>query len=505
MVDRGAIYAPVSVIDVGGESGESFLVRGQQTKTNSLPFCLASDQVGSAGTPSAQVLTIQGVTSGTAVIVSQATAANLNATVVGTGTFAVQAAQSGNWNIVNISGTVSLPTNAAQETGGNLATLAGAVTASVVQHNTKQINGVAPSMGNGISGTGVQRVTIASDSTGTSIVTQATAANLNATVVGTGTFLVQAAQSGNWNVRNQDGSGNAINSTNNAMNVSLLADATPGSINITAADVGTTTTVGLNSQNAYTGSPTANSAATFAISSVDTVNIQITGSFNATLVTDVSFDGGTTFFTRGIHQAGTNYTAASFAGTGGTQGNAAGNMNTAGVTHVRVRATAYTSGTATVLITKSLQASAFYLVNSAKISDATVPTQQLAINSGGAASVAQAATTGGGASMYTLNSTASNNSSQVKASAGNIYHIIAINTTATIYYLKIFDGAPSMGSTNANWNIPIPANTSAAGVVIPLPMPISCASTINIALTGGIALNDNTSAATGVAVNIAYK
>jgi len=46
--------------------------------------------------------------------------------------------------------------------------------------NVEQINGVAPSMGNGISGTGVQRVTLASDSTGTVSVTN------------TGTFLVQA-------------------------------------------------------------------------------------------------------------------------------------------------------------------------------------------------------------------------------------------------------------------------------------------------------------------------
>ena len=46
------------------------------------------------------------------VTAAQATAANLNATVVGTGTFAVQAAQSGTWNITNVSGTVSLPTGA---------------------------------------------------------------------------------------------------------------------------------------------------------------------------------------------------------------------------------------------------------------------------------------------------------------------------------------------------------------------------------------------------------
>lgn len=47
---------------------------------------------GTAGTASANVLSIQGIASMTPVQVSQATAASLNATVVGTGTFAVQAA-----------------------------------------------------------------------------------------------------------------------------------------------------------------------------------------------------------------------------------------------------------------------------------------------------------------------------------------------------------------------------------------------------------------------------
>jgi hypothetical protein len=58
--------------------------------------------------------------------------------------------------------------------------------------NEAQINGVTPLMGNGTSGTGAQRVTLASDSTGqvtlasgtTTAVTQATASSLNAQVVG---------------------------------------------------------------------------------------------------------------------------------------------------------------------------------------------------------------------------------------------------------------------------------------------------------------------------------
>ena len=49
---------------------------------------------------------------GSTTAVTQPTAANLNATVVGTGTFAVQAAQTGTWNITNVSGTISLPTGA---------------------------------------------------------------------------------------------------------------------------------------------------------------------------------------------------------------------------------------------------------------------------------------------------------------------------------------------------------------------------------------------------------
>lgn len=73
---------------------------------------------------------------------------------------------------------------------------------------------------------------------GTFPVTQATAANLNATVVGTGTFAVQAAQSGNWNSRTYDGSGNAITSMNGSLNVSQQASTgTLSQVNSSATSV----------------------------------------------------------------------------------------------------------------------------------------------------------------------------------------------------------------------------------------------------------------------------
>ena len=72
----------------------------------------------------------------TTIAATQGTAANLNATVVGTGTFAVQATP------VTQADTFML--------GGV---------------NVKEINAVTPLMGNGVTGTGSQRVTVASDNT----------------------------------------------------------------------------------------------------------------------------------------------------------------------------------------------------------------------------------------------------------------------------------------------------------------------------------------------------
>jgi hypothetical protein len=125
-----------------------------------------------------------------------------------------------------ISGTITanagtnLNTSAlALESGGNLATLAGAVTSSKVQANVAQINGVAPSMGNGISGTGVQRVTIASDSTGQvtlaagSNTIGALTANQSVNVAQVGGSSVSTAASGVQKVGIVGNSGATVDST----------------------------------------------------------------------------------------------------------------------------------------------------------------------------------------------------------------------------------------------------------------------------------------------------
>ncbi len=120
----------VKMKDVGAGVLESQVLLSDSTGASIL---------GVAGTANSNVVTVQGIAGGTmqpvsigtalpagtnvightiidtgsTTAVTQATASNLNATVVGTGTFGVQAAQSGTWNVTNISGTVSLPTGAA--------------------------------------------------------------------------------------------------------------------------------------------------------------------------------------------------------------------------------------------------------------------------------------------------------------------------------------------------------------------------------------------------------
>lgn len=104
--------------------------------------------LGTAGTPSSDVITVQGAASMTALVVDGSAvtqpvslASVPSHAVTNAGTFATQATL---------------------QTGSNVI---GALTANQ-SVNVAQINGVATTMGNGAAGTGVQRVTIASDSTG---------------------------------------------------------------------------------------------------------------------------------------------------------------------------------------------------------------------------------------------------------------------------------------------------------------------------------------------------
>lgn len=173
----------------------------------------------------------------------------------------------------------------------------------------------------------------------------------------------------------------------NQTTIKSLVDSLPASVNITTQDLVSSTATGMNSQSIITGTPTANSSARFGVSGKQTLDVLISGTWTGTLQSEISFDNGTTWFMRGLHQMGTSYTTATFTA------NAAGNLNVAGVTNYRLRATAAMTGTASVRISSSMNGSTFYLANGVRITDPVVQSQQLSITAGGAAKIDGSATT----------------------------------------------------------------------------------------------------------------
>lgn len=117
----------------------------------------------------------------------------------------------------------------------------------------------------------------------------------------------------------------------------------------------------------------------------------------------------------------------------------------------------------------------------------------------------QAVATGGATPAHYL-SAASTNATSTKVSAGTLYGFTAINTTATVYYLKFYNkaSAPTVGTDTPVLTYPVPASTSGAGLHISYPVGVAFGTGIAWALTGAAADADTTSAATGVTISMVY-
>lgn len=102
-------------------------------------------------------------------------------------------------------------------------------------------------------------------------------------------------------------------------------------------------------------------------------------------------------------------------------------------------------------------------------------------------------------------STASTNSTLVRAGRTNLLVLLPINTTTTLYYLKLYNKAtaPTCGTDTPLWTVPVPFGASNSGGGVALPMggllfPLG----LGFCLTGAIGDADTTNAATGVAINL---
>lgn len=108
-----------------------------------------------------------------------------------------------------------------------------------------------------------------------------------------------------------------------------------------------------------------------------------------------------------------------------------------------------------------------------------------------------------------VTSAASTNANNVKGSAGRVSSINLINTTGTLYYLRLYNLASTPTCSSATGfivSLPVPADTSGSGFAMSFPNGgIAFTTGIGYCLTGGSSSTDNTSAATGIFGIISYK
>jgi len=193
-------------------------------------------------------------------------------------------------------------------------------------------------------------------------VAQGTAANLNATVVGSGGSALASAANQTTVISNQ------TNGTQITQVSSFPANTTPATQNITAQDVATTSTAVANSQIFYTGTPTAGSAATFcSLPSSASIEVLVTGTWTGTLESEISQDLGTTYQTRGIKQSGVINISSAF-----TQ-NFQGGADIAAISCYRIRSIGAWTGTATVRVTSAVGATSIAVTNAPQLSADRVP------------------------------------------------------------------------------------------------------------------------------------
>jgi hypothetical protein len=292
--------------------------------------------------------------------------------------------------------------------------------------NVSQINGVTPLMGNGVTGTGSARVTIASDNSA---------------------FTVNAAQSGTWTVQ----PGNTANTT--AWKVDGSAVTQPVSIaSMPSTPVTGTVTANMGTVTADPFGANADAASASGSMSAKLRFIASTG---------IPITGTVTVGSHAVTNAGTFAVQPA--------ANSSVNVNQwNGQSLASPDANSYTLG----------------------------------------AGAATATTTAGTSTCYAT-SAASTNSTNCKASAGNLYEIHVTNTTTTNYFLRVYNlsSAPTC-SSSTGFVETVPALGAAAngGVNGRINTPPQAFSTgIGFCLTGGGSSTDNTNAATGVYITLLYK
>lgn len=158
---------------------------------------------------------------------------------------------------------------------------------------------------------------------------------------------VQSTANGALHTNLRNNAGTELGTVANPV-ITSHPDIIPASQNITALDAVTVPLTGANGQVFYVGTPTANSAAVFALASENMVSVQasLIGA-GGTMVVELSYDGGTNWIRPSVYQPGTQTYSNGFTAP------FSGLVATVAATHLRVRGTVSWTGTAAISVVRS--------------------------------------------------------------------------------------------------------------------------------------------------------
>jgi hypothetical protein len=313
---------------------------------------------------------------------------------------------------------------------------------------------------------------MADDTLDTLKVSQATAANLNATVVGTGTFAVQ--------VSSLPASTNTIEVVGDAAHDATIAG-NPLSIG------------GVSSAAAPTDV------------SADGEAVRLWALRNGALAIQPTFSGSLAAVNNG-------------AVSGGVLRVTVANDSTGVLASVGTISTSVTAGTSAAHLGKAEDAAhgsadtgvavlARRIDTLASSADTSGDYATFNLTSAGALWSAPSAATNGGCSPHSIISANTVNETAMKASAGQIYSLVVTNIGANEVFFKLYnDTTANIDETDTPvLRYTVPGNAAGAGFVVPIPVGIAFSTAITYRITGAIADNDTTAiAANEVLVSACY-
>ena len=176
-----------------------------------------------------------------------------------------------------------------------------------------------------------------------------------------------------------------------------------------------------------------------------------------------------------------------------------------GFRYLRIRQTAYGSGSSTGILEMYTSPAQFFPVTAVTASQTGTWTVQPGTTANATPWFTNAVGTTGGTTPYHFVSLATTNATNVKASVGQLYSYVIYNTNASIRFVKLFNkaSAPTPGTDTPIMTIPVPPSGQ---VTADFANGIACALGIGYCTTNLVADLDTTAVGAGdLIINLHYK